>query len=179
MRNLLLVVFALVLVFAMATNGSAQSSISAANAFVATVQSTLALSGGDGAIGPLSGGFTYTLDADINAAQHVTPLVNGSEDGTPLQMVITSDAGTAVEVTYGLPTVLIGASGALRCSFASNSAMCEETASRYNPNAPFVITVGSGNTATLDLGMTVVVPPGALAEDYTGMVTCTVALTGL
>lgn len=178
MRNILIAVIALVFAFALTTNAQV-TSVSAGAVYSATIIGELTLSAADGEITDLSRGYTYTLDADINASTPVTPIINGSEAGTPMNFALTSDPGGFVSLAFTLPTMLIGATaGNIPCSFPSNGVYWEETGERWDPNSSKTIQVGVGGAATYDLGITVTVPVTAAVDTYTGTVSCLATITG-
>lgn len=132
-----------------------------------------------GELNNLTRGYTYTLDADINATVPVTPVVNGSEAGIPMNFVLTSDPLTNVTLTFTLPTFMIGTvAGSMQCSFPSNGLYYEETGQRFDPNGPVTVQVGAGGTATFDLGITITVPPTAAVDDYNASLSCIATITG-
>lgn len=177
MRNLMLVVFALVLVVGMA---NAQMVPASSAQYAVVVSNALTVAPTDGEIDGLVAGYTYTIDPDVNNPYPIAPVISGNEAISSLvDFEVTATDAMGVEVTFDLPKILVGPNGTMPCSFATNSVMCEETGARYNPNAPFPWFV-AGADAHLDLGITVQVPKDVLDGDqYNGIVTMTVAPTGL
>lgn len=180
MRNILIAVFALALVLALTSTSNAQlTSASAGAVYTGSIIGELTLDAADGEITDLSRGYTYTLDADVNAVTPVTPVINGSEAGTPMNFAVEVDPGSNVTLSFILPTFLIGATaGNLPCSFPSNGLYWEETGQRFDPNSPVSFQVGVGGAATFDLGITVTVPVTAAVDDYTATVSCLATISG-
>jgi hypothetical protein len=186
MRNILIAVFALVLLASLA---HAQLASQAASAlYTVEVVGNLAIAANDGEVDALSPGYTYTVNPDAAGAfggsgAPITPQITGNEAATPMEFDVTADAGTAVQVTFELPTVLTGqgVGGALKCSFGAQSLYLAETGQLLNPAVPNVLTSGAGGagTYTLFLGITVVVPANTATDIYQGVVSCTASITGL
>jgi len=183
MRNILMVLFALVLV---ATMGNAQVQTQSASDLytVEVLGGSLAVEvGAAGEVTGLSPGFTYTLLPDNagNLAYPVIPMINGGESGTPMEFGITTDPGVSVQVTFTLPTILTGQGmgTAISSSFGSQSLYCAETGELFNPNVPNTLSSGAGGgTFTLELGITVTIPPSTYPDIYQGVVVCTGVITG-
>jgi hypothetical protein len=178
-----MVLFALVLV---ATMGNAQVLTQTASDLytVEVIGGSLAVAVGTaGEVTGLSPGFTYTLLPDVagNLANAVIPIINGTEAGTPMEFDITADPGVAVQVTFTLPTILTGQGmgSSISCSFGSQSLYVVETGALLNPNVPNTLTSGAGGAGwTLDLGITVTIPPATLPDTYQGVVACMGVITG-
>jgi hypothetical protein len=187
MRNILIAVFALVLVASLANAQLASSASS--GLYTVEVVGNLAVAANDGEVTGLSPGYTYTVNPDVNGAfggiggVPVTPQITGNEGATPMEFDVTADAGTTVQVTFELPTVLTGQGigGALKCSFGPQSLYYAETGQLLNPAVPNVLTSGAGGGGqyTLFLGMTVVIPGNTATDIYQGVVSCTASITGL
>jgi hypothetical protein len=186
MRNILIAVFALVLV---ATMANAQLASQAASAlYTVNVIGNLAIAANDAAIDGISPGFTYTVNPDANgvfggSGAPITPQITGNETATPMEFDVTADPGTAVQVTFELPTILTGTGigGAIKCSFGPQSLYYAETGQLLNPNVPNTLLSGAGGAGqyTLWLGITFVVPANTATDLYQGVVSCTASITGL
>jgi hypothetical protein len=198
MRNLLVVLFALVLVasvsFAQTTIG--QGAIAAEGIFGATVvggtleiavnNSPCDLGAGNFTLVP---GETYTLDP-ISGAVFPDPTGVGGNVVAPLEFTLTG-AGAApmtVQISFILPHYLVGTGGVgtfLPCSFDANAAYVVPTGAwgdpgyPANPNAPFNVDVLAGGTTAIELGITVQVPTNAGDDTYQGTVLCNAAVIGL
>ncbi|GEM_PF-6448400 len=162
------------------TDSSGFSVSTGATYQAALYDGNLNINSDDGYIAELSKGYTYTLNPDWNAPYPVTPVINGDEEGEPVEISLVGTPGTTVTVSFKLPPVLVGYKlGVLPCEFPANSVYVDETGERWDPNAPRAITFGANGEVLLLLGIRVTVPPGVAANDeYYGIVTCIMTEAG-
>lgn len=182
MRNVLIAVFAIVLVVAFA-NAQTTSSTATDVYTIETAGTGVTVSASAPAdITDLQGGYTYTVTPLDDGTAILTPAdVTGNQDVSPFQWEIDTDPFTNLTVSFVLPTVLVGTldgAPALHCSFGPQSLIIEGSGAVYNPNVANTIFNTTG-TLLMDLGITVTIPPGAVADAYTGNVTCQASITGL
>ncbi|HLX13389.1 MAG TPA: hypothetical protein VKS81_11305 [Bacteroidota bacterium] len=148
-----------------------------------------------GSVTGLSKGVTYTLNPDnqhpspSGSPYIITPIINGSETGTPMIFTITVIGANAVTVTFQLPPTLVSVAeeGQLQCVFSSTSGYRDGTADglpaangNFNPNVTNTFSTGNaGGTITLNIGITVIIPATASTGTYQGVVSCTASITGM
>jgi len=202
MRNLLLVVFAVVLVFSMNQVVRAQQNASADALIEVDVIGGLTITANQGiTISNLTPGYTYTLNPDpasdvggfTGGTNAVVPMINGTETGAAADFALATTSGTPenVVVSFTLPAVLVangvsggsGTGGTLAISFSPTSAVVIDAATGtngqiFNPNVPTTIPVGIAG-CDVWLGCTVTVPATSYPDSYFGIVVCTASITGL
>lgn len=162
MRNLILFLFAIVVMFSLGhialAQSNGQNSSSDALIEVDVIGDVTVTSVQGILLDNLTPGFTYTLNPDAGSVSSgttegggfaITPMINGNEAGTAADFNIASSAATSVEnvsVTFTLPTVLVangvssgggsavsGGSGqTLSITFGSNSALLVNSAGPTN-----------------------------------------------
>lgn len=182
MRHTLFVLLVMVFIMTIPQQLSyAQKSATASAVFHATVAGTVQLEVSDGTITDLAKGYTYTLDSNPNAGSPVSPIILGSESGTPMEIEIASDPGTNIELSLTLPSSLVCShhSGVLPCSFSSDGLYWRKTGQRFNPYSPVTIQVGNDSVESFLLGIIVTVPPDISEGEYTGAVNFFATLNGL
>lgn len=164
MRNVMLVLFALLLV---ASVSHAQGVYTATGPWIASITNQMLVEVGEGDISGLAPGATYTLNPQDGVDPVVTPNT-GNEDGTAMTIDVTTNPGAAFELTFNLPTQLIGDVQSVGCFFGPQSLYRVDNGGLLNPNVPNVISTGIAGEAHFLLGISVVVPKDALEGDYTG-----------
>jgi len=192
MRNILIAVFAVVLVCSMA-NAQWTTQGAAAYYYVSTVGAVTVAASASGEIINLSPGYTYTVNPDPNfdpgdPGMAITPMITGSEEVSAIMnFTVASDVGGAIVVTFDLPTQLVGSGegdygfngGVIPCTFSPTSLYVDPGGVLLNPNVPNTLnTTSAVPELNLYLGITVTVPPGTVPDKYRGVVTCTAAVSG-
>jgi hypothetical protein len=191
MRNLLLVLFALVVVVGMSHIAKAQSvgQNSSADALVevdvigdVTVTSVAGI-----LMDNLTPGFTYTLSPDAGSVSSgttegggfaITPMINGNEAGTAADFNIVSSAATSVEnvsVTFTLPTILV-ANGVTSGSGSATSTGSGQTIPiTFGPSSALLVnTAGPTNGVYINPNVPNTIPVPASGIDI--FLGCTVAV---
>jgi hypothetical protein len=122
----------------------------------------------DGEIKNLSKGHAYTLDPNPNDSISVTPIVNGTETGTPMEIKVDGIPGSWVFVDFILPTSLVDTiSGRqIPCFFSTNSAYWGNLDTTWNPNDSVVTTIDGSGVLPIHLGISVSVPDTAIEGTY-------------
>lgn len=146
-------------------------SLTASARFYAHLYSDEYLPGTDGDMNNLSRGYTYSLTPNTSPST-ITPLVTGREQGRTAQLQTDVGSGATVRVVFTLPSNLIADNEnyLIPCRFRSDAVYVEETGERFDPNLPDTIALGSSCSLTLDMGMTVSVPSGAVTGGYTAQI---------
>jgi len=193
MRNLLLVLFALVVVVGMSHVAKAQSvgQNSSADALVEVdVIGDVTVTSVQGILmDNLTPGFTYTLSPDAGSVSSgttetggfaITPMINGNEAGTAADFNIISSAATSVEnvsVSFALPTVLVangvtGGSGSATSNGSGNSLPIT-----FGPQSALVVNTAGPTNGILfnpNVPTTIAVPASGI-DIFLG---CTVTVPG-
>jgi hypothetical protein len=181
MKNIMLVVFALVLVSSMAL---AQSSV-VTTISIDAASATLALVNVDGGAQGVIRGVSYTVVEDpYTPAAVISPIKNG-ETATDVGVDITGDLSSSIVVDFDLPSELLGDGGTtMAITFPSSgpgSGVRIETGGFFNPNVSNTFSLGNLGLCGLRLGYTFTVPANtAIAADhYIGNILVTAYYTGL
>jgi type IX secretion system substrate protein len=132
------------------------------------------VSASDGELHYLHPGYTYKLLARSSDDSTITPLVDAAQWGAPVQILLSGSAGAAFQFHFHLPTGLTNCNDMLPCSFASDAIYWEQKNSLLDPNLPQTLVADSTGKITLDLGMTVTVPPNLRHCDYWAYVGCAI-----
>lgn len=185
MRNVMMMIFALALVVAMTSIGSAQGFGAAGSAqgdYLLTVATTIDVAVGTGEVdfGSMPAG-TYTYDPISLVLTPAPDGVPGTQYG-PMDFAIATGQPTTVEITFTLPSYFVGQTsfGHLPISFGPKSAYVTDggtIGSLFDPNAPY--SVACPGALTVQLGGTFTIPAGAADDVYAATVVCTAAVTGL
>src|SRR5438270_3385415 len=130
------------------------------------------LTASEGEIEGLWVGNSYTLDPHPGVDTSVTPITTGFESGTPAVFVLSGAPGTSWKIQFLLPKSLSACDQSISCSFSSNSILWQEHDIQWNPNLPRVLTLDSGGAATLDLGISVMIPDKSQTMEFDANVTC-------
>lgn len=199
MRNILIVLFAMVFVMSFANAQTGSVAISDAQFQVTMLGGGITIDAQDGVIENLAPGYTYTADPLAALGGYggtgiwtgVSPLIRGDETYSQgMQFIVTVGNDGNYDVSFVLPTELSesgvpGGSGLgfapMPCSFGARAGYNEMNTTYFNPNVTNVMWFQGGISANLDLGITVTTPAVAPVDDVTwvGSVVCTVAITGL
>src|SRR5258708_1508130 len=123
-------------------------------AFLVATGSGQTLTAHDGSVANLSIGETYRIYVDDTFTTQVAPKMNGGEYATAMKFTIAANPGTIVTVGFVLPAAVVRSLQPMPCTYDSTSgALVEESHKRWNPQNQDTITIGSGGSATIDLGV--------------------------
>ena len=182
MKNIMLVVLALVLVSSMALAQSAAITTITINA----AATALGVVNSDGGVDAVLRGVSYTVVYDPYAgASTVIPNNNGELPNGDVGVDISGDVATNVVVEMSLPDHLLGTGGTtMAIAFPATGpggGVRVETGGFFNPNVNNTFNLGSGGTCNLRLGYVFTVPANInIAGDaYVGQILTNAYYTGL
>jgi hypothetical protein len=182
MKNIMLVVLALVLVSSMAFAQSAAITTITINA----AATALGVVNSDGGVDAVLRGVSYTVVYDPYAgASTVMPNNNGELPNGDVGVDISGDVATNVVVEMSLPDHLLGTAGtSMAIAFPATGpggGVRVETGGFFNPNVNNTFNLGSGGTCNLRLGYMFTVPTNVnIAGDaYVGQILTNAYYTGL
>jgi hypothetical protein len=141
--------------------------ISAVNAISQT------LSSGDGELGNLESGLTYTLNPDPNAANPLTQYY-GYEYGIPARFILHSNPSTRWRISFALPTVLLNnENDSIACSFSDSSSFDFTKQSFHDPRLADTIIIDSTGECIYYLGITASIPSISFCDrEFSGDIFC-------
>ena len=128
-------------------------------------------------VAPLTATGVNNLDfGTVNAGTVKTPTSMASDAG---RFNITGQASTPVTVSFTLPTQLTGFGGQTIPIVFNNTDGLHWTAYpttfvAFDPNAPFLTSLGAGGTLVIGIAGSVAPPAATITGNYTGTVTLTV-----
>jgi hypothetical protein len=123
---------------------------------------------------------TYTLTPD-SASGTIEPRINGSEYGTVARLTMFVDSGATGALSWVLPASFARddeTADPLPCSFAPGSIVIRETGQRIDPHAESAVAIGHRCKITVDIGVTVTIPPGTPPGTYTAQLIAFISYVG-
>ncbi|GEM_PF-3877079 len=138
-----------------------------------TGPSLLSIETGEALLENLHQGMIYRVIPDPGVSPSINPITD-AEAATPATIIVRGDSGMTVQMSFVLPSLMLGETGTISCSFDSASLYYASTGESVNPNAPFVFTLDSTGIETFYIGITTTISPYAYPENYEGSAICSI-----